>query len=187
MHDKGYHVGPRRGRPGGALTTRRLTLVPFALDLVRLAAAGDWDALEECLSARVLPRWAEDPARKYLPTLLSALEAHPASSVWRGYLMLHTTDQAVIGSAGFKGPPDRDGTVEIGYGIVPAYRRQGYTFEAVRALVEWAFGHPEVMRVTAQCDDGNAGSIRILEKLGMHRTGHAGRMLSWQLPRPHGA
>lgn len=168
------------------LRTRRLTLVPFSLDLVRLAIAGNWDALEECLSARFLPRWAEEQARGYLPALHQALEADPASCVWRGYLMLHTAERSVIGSAGFKGPPDGDGTLEVGYGIVPAYRRQGYTFEAVHALVDWAFGHPEVLGVTAQCDDSNVGSIRILKKLGMHRTVHTGRMLSWQLPRGGG-
>jgi ribosomal-protein-alanine N-acetyltransferase len=165
------------------LFTRRLTLIPFSLDLLRLALADNRNALEECLLARVLPRWAAGHERKFLTDVIQALDADPASWPWRGYLMMHTADRAVIGSAGFKGPPDRAGTVEIGYGIVPAYRRQGYTFEAVEALVEWAFGHPEVMRVTAQCDDDNAGSIRILEKLGMHRTGGLGRILSWELSR----
>lgn len=164
------------------LCTRRLTLVPFSLDLLRLALAHNRDALEERLSARVLPRWAADGER-FLSDAIQVLEADPASWPWRAYLIMHTTDRAVIGSAGFKGPPDRDGTVEIGYGIVPEYRRQGYTFEAVQALVGWAFGHPEVKRITAQCDDSNAGSIRILEKLGMHRTGRTRRMLSWELPR----
>lgn len=159
--------------------------MPFSRDLLRLALT-DRDALEQRLSARVLPLWHKDHQVKILTNVLRALEADPGSCVWRFYLLLHAADRAVIGDAGFKGPPDHDGTIEIGYGIVPAYRRQGYTFEAAQALVTWAFSHPQVARVTAWCDDDNVGSIRILEKLGMRRRGITGRGLAWELARGEG-
>lgn len=168
-----------------SLFTKRLTLIPFSRDLLRLALT-DRDALERQLSARILPQWRADHQQKILTNVLQALEADPAVCVWRFYLIMHAADRAVIGDAGFKGPPDHDGTIEIAYGIVPAYRRQGYTFEAVQALVTWAFSHPEVARVTAQCDDDNVGSIRILEKLGMRRRGITGRILWWELARGEG-
>jgi ribosomal-protein-alanine N-acetyltransferase len=117
--------------------------------------------------------------------VLRALEADPASRVWRFYFILHTADRAVIGDAGFKGSPDAAGTVEIAYGVVPPYRRQGYAFEAVRTLVGWAFNRPGVTQIIANCDDDNVGSIRILEKLGMQR-GVGDHTLQWTLPRVHG-
>ncbi len=40
--------------------------------------------------------------------------------------------------------------------------------------------------MTAQCDDDNVGSIRILEKLGMRRRGITGRILWWELARGGG-
>ena len=164
------------------LSTRRLTLIPFSADLLRLALS-DREALESRLAARFLPQWRTEHQLRILHGVLRALEADPVSRVWRFYFILHTADRTVIGDAGFKGPPDHDGSVEIAYGVVPPYRRQGYTFEAVQALVGWALSRPEVRRITATCDNDNAGSIRILEKLGMHRAGVDGGSLSWVLSR----
>jgi len=141
----------------------------------------DRETFERRLAARFLPQWRSEDQTNILTGVLRALEADPESRVWRFYFVLHTADRAVIGDAGFKGPPDHEGSVEIAYGIVPAYRRQGYAFEAVQALVRWAFGHPEVQMITAVCNDDNTGSIRILEKLGMERVGVTGRSLSWHL------
>jgi ribosomal-protein-alanine N-acetyltransferase len=164
------------------ISTRRLTLIPFSADLLRLALT-DRDVLESRLIARFLPQWRGEHQLRVLHGVLQALEVDPESRVWRFYFILHTADRAVIGDAGFKGPPDHEGSVEIAYGVVPSYQRQGYTFEAVQALVGWAFSHSEVRRITATCGNDNAGSIRILEKLGMQRVGEDGRSLSWSLPR----
>lgn len=164
------------------LITLRLTLIPFSTDLLRLALT-ERETLEQRLSARFLPQWNSENQLKILTGVLQALEADPTSRVWRFYFILHTADRAVIGDAGFKGPPDREGSVEVAYGVVPAYRRQGYAFEAAHALVRWAFLHPQVSQVTAGCDDDNVGSIRILEKLGMHRVGLSGKTILWALPR----
>ena len=164
------------------LSTQRLTLIPFSVDLLRLALT-DRGAFERRLDVRFLPAWASEHQRGLLAEVLRALEADPGSRFWRFYFILHTVDRAVIGDAGFKGPPDQEGTVEIAYGIVPLYRRQGYAFEAVTALVRWAFSHPGLRQISARCDDDNVGSIRILEKLGMYRTRIEGRTLFWLLRR----
>jgi len=91
--------------------------------------------------------------------------------------------QLVFGSAGFKGKPDEDGEIEIGYGISPHYRRQGYTFEAASALKDWAFAHPEVRQLNAECLPDNVGSARILQKLGMTNLGIRGGYIRWKLRR----
>ncbi|MDZ7960799.1 MAG: GNAT family N-acetyltransferase [Aulosira sp. DedQUE10] len=66
-----------------------------------------------------------------------------------------------------KGKPDAQGTVELGYEVVPKYRHQGYTFEAVQALVDFAFTQPELKRIIAHAPQDILASCRILEKLGM--------------------
>lgn len=43
--------------------------------------------------------------------------------------------------------------------------------EAVRAVVDWAIGQPEMHRVWAVCDVDNKASARVLEKAGMEREG----------------
>jgi RimJ/RimL family protein N-acetyltransferase len=72
-----------------------------------------------------------------------------------------------IGLAGFKGEPDMHGEVEIGYGISDAFAGQGYTTEAVRALVNWALAQPECRAVRAVTRRSNRASQRVLEKVGL--------------------
>lgn len=82
---------------------------------------------------------------------------------------------------GFKGPPDNDGAVEIGYGIAPAYEGKGYTTEVVCALVGWAFSQPGCLAVTANTQQDNPASQRVLEKNGFHLSGLDNEMLYWRL------
>lgn len=60
---------------------------------------------------------------------------------------------------------------EIGYGIAPAYWRQGYMFEAVSALLAFAFDALAMNRLEADIDPRNTASARSLEKLGFQREG----------------
>ena len=48
------------------------------------------------------------------------------------------TNNVVIGGAGFLGPPDEFGAVEITLGIVPEHMGHGYGSEVVAALVDIA-------------------------------------------------
>jgi ribosomal-protein-alanine N-acetyltransferase len=96
-------------------------------------------------------------------------------------VLIERTSAAVIGDAGFLGAPGADGTVEIGYSIVPAWRGCGYATEAVVALVEWALAQPRVEAVVAECDSDNVPSIRILEHAGFARTREAHGRLRWRL------
>jgi RimJ/RimL family protein N-acetyltransferase len=103
----------------------------------------------------------------------------PSSAEW-GRIIVHTVDQAVIGDIGFIGRPDEEGNVEFGYSIVPEYRGKGYATEAARAIIEWAFKQPGVMRVTADCLNDNHASIRVLEKAGMRQIEPEGNLLCWE-------
>jgi RimJ/RimL family protein N-acetyltransferase len=76
----------------------------------------------------------------------------------------------LVGGAGFKGSP-RDGVVEIGYSMLEAHQGHGYCTEAVRALIGWAFGHPEVRLVIAHTLPELRPSIRVMEKCGFVFTG----------------
>ena len=98
-------------------------------------------------------------------------------------LILHEGDRILIGETGFHGPPDRSGTVEVGYSIVPDYRGQGFAFEATRALIDEALARPDVCRITASCLEENVASLKVLEKLGMRRAGSTGETLHFELRR----
>lgn len=46
----------------------------------------------------------------------------------------------------------------------------GYAAEMVRALIDWAFTQPGVLRIIAETTDDNAPSMRLLNRLGFART-----------------
>ncbi len=136
------------------------------------------------LQAHLPDDWSTPDLRDYLPLYARQLAADPTLLGWGIWLMVKQSGPTVIGDAGFKGQPDADGTIEIGYSVFPAYRRQGYAWEAVRALVDWAFAQRGVMHISAECETGNVASIRILEKLGMRCQGQDGSLLRWSMGQP---
>jgi len=64
------------------------------------------------------------------------------------------------------GRHQEDGSVQIGYRVIPSARGKGYCTEAVRALITHLFSSG-VERVVAEVNTGNKPSIRVLEKLGL--------------------
>lgn len=77
----------------------------------------------------------------------------------------------LIGTGGFNQfmrPWSRGG---IGYDLAPAYWKQEYATEALRAMLQYSFAHEHLNRVEALVMPGNAASARVLEKLGFQREG----------------
>jgi len=155
-----------------ALETARLSLRPFhpahILTLIEEperfeqvtglpAAAG---LREMFTSGAVSPDW------------LAALRVSTEHDPWRhGFCVVQVGAGSVIGTAGFKGPPDPTGRVEIAYGIAPGFQGQGYATEAAAALVAFAFERPEVKLVCAHTLPEANASTRVLTRCGFHHVG----------------
>ncbi|MFO7322064.1 MAG: GNAT family N-acetyltransferase [Chloroflexota bacterium] len=165
------------------VSSDRLLLMACSAQVARAAFNGRRHA-EVLIRYRVHPDWPSAEIHGYLPVYARQVENDPALIGWGVWMIIHVADQVVIGDVGFKGRPNARGAVDIGYGIVPEYRRQGFGFEAARALRDWAFEQPGVQRLTADCRPDNVGSIRILEKLGLQRIGVSnGGLLLWELAK----
>lgn len=121
---------------------------------------------------------------------LEMLEAHPEQAFWWApRLVLLRAAPCLIGLAGFKGPPDAAGQVEIGYGIAPAYENRGYATETASALVERAFQDPKVRLVRAHTLAVRNASGSVLRKCGFAKVRELvdedeGRLWRWEKPRP---
>ena len=166
------------------IVTTRLRLVPITPELVR-AFFNDRDKLSRLLKASIPNDWPVDPV--IMEILIKRLD-DPSAFEWADYICIHKEDGKVVGDGGFKGPPDTDGCVEIGYGIIPEYRKRGLATEAALALVELAFSHQEVKILCAETVIDGIASIRVLQKLGMHQHGtnhndEDGDLYCWQLTR----
>ena len=97
---------------------------------------------------------------------------HPSQWAWYCVWFMVLNGER-IGDLCFKGLSE-NGTVEIGYGIQPAYEGKGLTTEAVEGLVRWASGQDGVKRIEAETDPDNRASQRVLEKVGFIPTGETG-------------
>ncbi len=163
--------------------TERLTLMACPAAMARAAYRGR-RYLETLLGAHVDQGWPTPEIHAFLPIYARQVETAPGLLGWGIWLVMQTGEQRVIGDVGFKGRPDSHGCVDIGYGIAPAYRQQGYAFEAAAGLRDWAFAQPDVQRLTADCWPQNTASAHILAKLGMTQIGlsDAGLLL-WELSR----
>jgi len=121
----------------------------------------------------------------WLERLRSAKVADPWT---HGFAVIEESSQTVIGSAGFKGPPDDDGGVEIAYAIVPVKEGRGYATEAAAALVAFAFSDPRVRLIRAHTLPTANASTRVLTKCAFTRTGEIvdpddGPVWRWQRAR----
>lgn len=74
----------------------------------------------------------------------------------------------LVGHIGFKGIPDENGEIEVGYGLEDEkWYGKGYATEALKALIQWAFVQQDVVRVVADTDKNNLASQKVLKKSGM--------------------
>ena len=77
----------------------------------------------------------------------------------------------LIGNCGIRTNPDRR-EADIGYELAHPHWGRGYATEAARAVLAFGFEELRLHRIWASCVLENAGSARVLEKLGMRREGH---------------
>jgi [ribosomal protein S5]-alanine N-acetyltransferase len=147
--------------------TPRLRLIPYGPGhfLALIEGLAEYEAFTGIRAAAGLRDFVE--SGEVSPAWFERLRAATAADVWEhGFGVVHRDDELVIGGCMFKGPPDADGVVEIAYGIVPSYERQGYATEAAAALVAFASADPRVKIVRAHTLATNNASTRVLVKNG---------------------
>jgi ribosomal-protein-alanine N-acetyltransferase len=107
---------------------------------------------------------------KWLAALRSASEE--GADPWQhGFFLAEPSRGEIIGTAGFKGPPDSDGMVEIAYGVVPSVEGRGYATEAAGALVRFAGADERVRLIRAHTLPELNASTRVLRKCGFVHIG----------------
>jgi RimJ/RimL family protein N-acetyltransferase len=89
-------------------------------------------------------------------------------TVW---LIIRRADARILGDIGLHGPPDNQGSVEIGYSLAPSARGKGIGTAAVSAMVKRLAAIPRISQVTAVTGASNTASRRLLERQGFHLTG----------------
>jgi RimJ/RimL family protein N-acetyltransferase len=171
------------------IETRRLLLIPAAPEHLLLLI--EKPESFEPSTGRFLAAGLRDfyASGDVSPAWLAALRRSTAPDPWRhGFFVVQRDMKTVLGTAGFKGPPDGDGMVEIAYGIAPGFQGQGYATEAAAGLVDFAFATAGVRLVRAHTRAEPNASTRVLLKNGFHHCGMVidpddGPVWRWELDR----
>jgi [ribosomal protein S5]-alanine N-acetyltransferase len=161
------------------IETKRLMIIPFTHTLAKAATEGS-EALDAVLPYKVAQEWPNNDYAEIIPFIAERLAEDQSESKWCR-LIIHKADHMLIGDMGCKGGPDENGIVEIGYGIVPEYRSNGYATEMVQGFVQWLIELPEVKKITAECLVENPASSRVLEKSGFKQIRLEDGMIYWEI------
>jgi RimJ/RimL family protein N-acetyltransferase len=168
-----------------AIQTARLRLVALTSKQLGLYVTLP-DQLEQILGVSISREVRTGTVERAIGMKLSKMaQADEKDHAWYTYWLVIVTSQlAGAGLAGFKGIPDSQGEVEIGYGIAPAFQGKGYTTEAVQALIDWAFQAPECKSVIApHTKKSNVASNRVLAKVGMRPYAETAEDISWRIDK----
>ena len=112
----------------------------------------------------------------------------PQNYKWFAVWIITTkAENKLLGSAGFKGCPDGDGEVELGYGVNENHRGNNYADEAAVALCQWALLQQDVRAVTAETALANMEPENLVEKAGLKRVKETSTSCFWRLEKQEGA
>jgi ribosomal-protein-alanine N-acetyltransferase len=148
------------------LHTERLTL--------RWMDAGDADALFAIFSDPEVARyWSNPPwtdVQQARDAIAQALDAYASGSGMK-MAVLHKDSGAMIGYTNFYAFYDQNRRCDLGYAMASAWWGKGYQTEALAAMIDHGFRALNLNRIEADIDPRNAGSARVLEKLGFQKEG----------------
>ncbi|WP_223874912.1 GNAT family N-acetyltransferase [Salinispora oceanensis] len=95
----------------------------------------------------------------------------PASAAWVTGVIWDEQRHLAVGRAGYHGPPDPAGMVEIGYAVDPALRRRGYARAALEVLLRRAAEEPQVRTVRVTISPDNLASYKLAAQYGFIEVG----------------
>lgn len=146
------------------IETKNLKLIPCDAEMLKCALNGN-KFIAEKLKVIVDENWTEFGAGALQYSLDKILE-NEDEKYWWTYFPIYKQENKLIGSGGYKGKPNNEGTVEIGYEIAPTYRNRGLATEMTRGLIENAFTNHKVKSIIAHTLGLENQSTSVLQKCG---------------------
>ena len=156
------------------IVSERLALSEVSAEFLAASLAGDQAHAAQIAGVQVPQEWLDE--RWLIDLRLNDLREGRTHSPWMLRIISLRSSGEMIGHIGFHTPPDPEylaehapGGIEIGYTIIPAYRKQGYAREAVAALMNWAERRHNLPRFVLSISPTNAASLRIAEHFGFRK------------------
>ncbi|MBL8005441.1 MAG: GNAT family N-acetyltransferase [Candidatus Kapabacteria bacterium] len=164
------------------IETKRLTIFPLSYDQQVDCLACDF-SLERKLGVNLIKRTISEPLKEViehiiLPNLKENLHLAHYISTW---IIIDKIQNAIVGSFIFKGIPNENGEIEIGYGTEPTFFGKGYMTEAVGGLVLWAENNLEINALIAETEINNIASQKVLINNNFTQSNTNEEMIWWKL------
>lgn len=156
------------------LLPQRVRFVQLNAKALRALADGDLAGGSAEAGVDLDAYFVSDRARWIFAYRADQLTRDPSAAPWTTRAAVSEPDGTVIGDAGFHGPPDEAGVVEVGYSVVSAYRRQGYARALLTALLTRAAEEPDVRTVRATIRSDNTASLATLAGFGFTQVAEQG-------------
>lgn len=150
---------------------RNVQLVQVPSDVLAALAGEDLDSARTMTTMGLTPYLVIDECSGVWRRRRDQIARNPGDAPWVTRLAVDVDSGQVVGRAGYHGPPDERGMVEIGYSVDPVHRRQGYARAALMILLEIAKSHPQVTVVRAAVRPDNVPSRRLLDQYGFQEVG----------------
>jgi RimJ/RimL family protein N-acetyltransferase len=151
--------------------TPRVEIVQLDAAALRGLADGDQAAAERTSPVALSPYLAGPECRRVWEVRAAQVLVDPPSAAWVTGIVWDPRRAVAVGRAGFHGPPDSNGMVEVGYSIDPQFRRQGYARAALGVLLARAEADPDVGTFRATISPDNVASRDLVLAHGLVVTG----------------
>lgn len=148
-------------------------LVQAAAPVLAALANGDAESASIRSGLNMSPYLAEASCRSTWNRRVNQIKDSPADAPWVTRLLVDTTNgnKIAIGRAGFHGPPDETGMVEVGYEVDPEHRRKGHARAAMWIMMDIASKQPDVTVIRATFQPTNTASGSLIKSLGFQHRG----------------
>ncbi|PFG34301.1 GNAT family N-acetyltransferase [Sanguibacter antarcticus] len=151
--------------------TPDVRLVQLPVDAIHALAAGDLATANRTSPVVLTPYFAGPDWGSVWSMRSAQVRTDPASAGWITRVILDVESGTAVGRAGFHGPPDDLGMLEVGYAVDPAWRRRGYARAALEALLDRAAREPSVSIVRATITPDNLASRALVARYGFVEVG----------------
>lgn len=164
------------------IETKRLTIKPLDFGQLQKYVKNDSSLERElCVGEskrNISPELKEALEVAILPLVAANEDDYLFFTLWT---IILKSENRMVGDLCFKGLPDNNGNVEIGYGTYENFRGKGYMTEAVGGMIAWTETQQKVKSIIAETDKTNVASMVILQKNRFAKIGESDDFFHWKL------
>jgi RimJ/RimL family protein N-acetyltransferase len=165
------------------LETERLWIRPLSYNQLREYTELN-NRLEQSLGlnsfTRTLPDELKEALEQVILPQVAASDNPLYATLWT---IIDKELKLMVGDLCFKGAPNAQGEVEIGYGTYDSFQGRGFMTEAIGAIAQWALKQPEVRAILAETDVNNISSHKTLSKNSFAIYKKVENMIWWRLDK----